>query len=720
MINKTIRANEMKSLLLLFIAALYLFITYNSSAGQEDIIWMKPGHSGQIQCVKFSPDGKYLASVSSDQTLKVIDIERDSIVFMWTFSNMNKSYHLSFSDDGNYLRLGASVNNELYLYTFDIEQKSLLKTNDIVAGLYAKVIFSNDLKTVFLKYRTSYFQAYEVETGKRLYLIEQYQDSFPFDYKLTDNDSLVLGVHYDKLIFLNAKTGEFIRDLKFDIDSTAIINLTCNDKNIAFTNIKESADGFISIYNLENGQLVNHFQTDSNLKSIFFLNDNQTLLTTHNGSNVKIWNFQTGLLIDSIETISLNCLNERDIDPKTIIASGNSIFLSDFKNVKTNKLIADDYSILTMTNDGKYILTNKNKTITLWDRLSGNIIKTDTFDDNRNSFNLLPSRNMYWTYYNNNDEVCFLDLITDSLNICNKLSISHLNAEDFKFSYNLNYCLIKSYLHGNMIYDIINNKKISGAAFGSFDNQLLSTTGKYYSSTNIDGHLEVRYSDSTLIMAKIDTIKILATCFSFDEKYFITRTINSINIYVLPEFVLIKQIFFDDDKPSNINLITTKDNKYILDNSQNGLIRVWNFNTGNLDYTFNFYNLPVRTFNLSEDAKYVIAGYTDGTAVLWRYDETKMPVEEITSIKKSNINCYPNPFSDNTTINFFLEKPSNVKIAIYDVFGNEIIILTEGYQQSGNNQIIFNYDNLPEGIYFCRLLLGDKSETIRLIHIKSY
>ncbi len=76
---------------------------------------------------------------------------------------------------------------------------------------------------------------------------------------------------------------------------------------------------------------------------------------------------------------------------------------------------------------------------------------------------------------------------------------------------------------------------------------------------------------------------------------------------------------------------------------------------------------------------------------------------------------YPNPFNPSTTIQFSLPKSVYVSIKIYDLLGNEIETLLNGYRQTGEYQIEWNAEDFPSGIYLCRLVAGDYVETKKLI-----
>ena len=64
---------------------------------------------------------------------------------------------------------------------------------------------------------------------------------------------------------------------------------------------------------------------------------------------------------------------------------------------------------------------------------------------------------------------------------------------------------------------------------------------------------------------------------------------------------------------------------------------------------------------------------------------------------------YPNPFNPSTSITYNLESNENIKIEIYDIKGNLISTLYDGFQFIGTHQITWHADNHPSGIYFISL-----------------
>jgi hypothetical protein len=84
---------------------------------------------------------------------------------------------------------------------------------------------------------------------------------------------------------------------------------------------------------------------------------------------------------------------------------------------------------------------------------------------------------------------------------------------------------------------------------------------------------------------------------------------------------------------------------------------------------------------------------------------------------------YPNPFNSNTKIEFTLpsnikREKSNVILKIYDVLGNEVMILVNEEKSAGNYKVEWNAGSLPSGIYFYRLQTDLYRETKKMVLLR--
>jgi hypothetical protein len=55
-----------------------------------------------------------------------------------------------------------------------------------------------------------------------------------------------------------------------------------------------------------------------------------------------------------------------------------------------------------------------------------------------------------------------------------------------------------------------------------------------------------------------------------------------------------------------------------------------------------------------------------------------------------------------------------VQVAIYDVLGNQVRMVSSGYEEEGQQTISLGTETLPSGNYVCRVRVGDRVSYINL------
>ena len=76
---------------------------------------------------------------------------------------------------------------------------------------------------------------------------------------------------------------------------------------------------------------------------------------------------------------------------------------------------------------------------------------------------------------------------------------------------------------------------------------------------------------------------------------------------------------------------------------------------------------------------------------------------------------YPNPFNPSTTISYSVPETGNIRIAVYSMLGQEVVVLTDGVQNPGEYQVEWNGRGLASGVYCCRLFSAGTVRTIKLL-----
>ncbi len=86
---------------------------------------------------------------------------------------------------------------------------------------------------------------------------------------------------------------------------------------------------------------------------------------------------------------------------------------------------------------------------------------------------------------------------------------------------------------------------------------------------------------------------------------------------------------------------------------------------------------------------------------------------EIVLTVKAN---YPNPYNEQTTILFSLNRPETIKITLYNILGGKISTILHEHMEAGEHQVLFKRpENLPDGIYLYTVEAGNKSRSMRMI-----
>jgi len=79
---------------------------------------------------------------------------------------------------------------------------------------------------------------------------------------------------------------------------------------------------------------------------------------------------------------------------------------------------------------------------------------------------------------------------------------------------------------------------------------------------------------------------------------------------------------------------------------------------------------------------------------------------------------YPNPFNPTTQISFSIPRASNVKLTVYNMLGQEVSTLVNGYRTAGSYTVNFAGSKLASGVYLYSLKAGNFSDVKKMVLLK--
>ncbi len=119
-----------------------------------------------------------------------------------------------------------------------------------------------------------------------------------------------------------------------------------------------------------------------------------------------------------------------------------------------------------------------------------------------------------------------------------------------------------------------------------------------------------------------------------------------------------------------------------------------------------------------------IFNYTNSTLTheytVLKFSNTAVNISEKSGINDLPVNSFPNPFSEEISINFRLQLPEHAHIVIKNTEGKTIRTLHNGKLSAGDHSIKWDGKNscgklLPNGMYFCSLIIGDQTHATKII-----
>jgi hypothetical protein len=145
---------------------------------------------------------------------------------------------------------------------------------------------------------------------------------------------------------------------------------------------------------------------------------------------------------------------------------------------------------------------------------------------------------------------------------------------------------------------------------------------------------------------------------------------------------------------------------------------------GEVDWTQASYSMDAGTHELIwtyEKDNYL----TEGSDCAWVDDIVLPPHDQVTMIRQNQVDVSdfefsisPNPAAEMAHIQFNLDKAAEVDIRLLDVHGRQIRNLYKQDSPEGTYQVAFDVKSLPAGMYFVKLVAGDKHINEQLIITK--
>ena len=266
-----------------------------SAKPRFEILKYLEGHSCDVFSVCWSPDGKYLASGSEDNTVKIWDAKSGKCIR--TLKGHSKSvYSVCWSPDGKYL---ASGSEEATVKIWDANSGGCIRTLKGHSNSVISVCWSPNGKYLASGSYDKTVKIWDANRGVCIRTLEGHSDYVNSVSWRPDGKYLASGSSDSTVVIWDANIWESIRTLK---GNSGVVGPAVAYNNDVSCIASGSADKTIKLWNAKNGKELKTLRGHSHhVYSISWSPSGKYLASGSRDKTVKIWDVNSGACLQTLE-----------------------------------------------------------------------------------------------------------------------------------------------------------------------------------------------------------------------------------------------------------------------------------------------------------------------------------------------------------------------------------------------------------------------------------
>ena len=609
------------------------------------------GHQDLVIDVVFSPDGKYLASASEDDTVKLWTAQGDLVT---TMSDHEKNViDVVFSPDGQFLA-SASWDKTVKLWT---AQGKLVANLEGHQNIVRKVVFSPDGKYLASASDDKTVKLWTAQ-GKLVANLEGHQNIVR-KVVFSPDGKYLASASDDKTVKLWTAQGKLVANLEGHQNIVRKVVFSPDGKYLA----SASDDKTVKLWTAQ-GKLVANLEGHQGwVTNLVFSPDGKYLVSASDDETVKLWTAQ-GKLVSTLSGYQSN-IHEVVFSPdgKYLASAGGTVDktvkLWNLEKELVTTLFGHQGSVngVMFSPDGKYLASvSGDKTVKLW---TAKVELVSTLFGHQGSVDVVFSPDGKYLASANLDKTVKLWNLEGEL--VTTLSGHQEGVTDVVFSPDGKYFASASFDktvklwtaqgelvanlegHQDTVWKVVFSPDGKYLASASFDKTVKLWTAQGELVANLEGHQgyvdKVVFSSDSQYLASASydkTMKLwnlegeLITTlsgrqggvidemvFSPDGKYLASAgSDNTVKLWNL-EGELIATLSGHQDNVSDV--VFSPDGKYLASASSDNTVKLWNLE-GELIATLSGHQDNVSDVVFSPDGKYLASASSDNTVKLWNLE----------------------------------------------------------------------------------------------------
>lgn len=587
-------------------------------------LFLKLSHSGEINSVDFSQDGKTLATGSFDKTIKLWDIDNGELLRTF-IGHTNWVTCVTFSPDGKNL---ASASEDFTIKIWDSESGKLIKTLNKHQSVVTSVAIDskNELLASGSWDKTIILWSLK---GRNIYKIIKAHSAEVSSVAFSPDSKILASGSWDKTIKLwDIKSGKLLKILEGHSASVISVKFDLTGDILA----SASADNTIRIWDWKKGEVLTILNGHSKaVTNLSFSSDNTTIASSSWDKTVKIWNIKTGLLKRTLTGHNRYVSSVAFSPNGKILASGswdNTVILYNLKKIRSQVRVLMGNSIwinsVVFSPDGnKFASASDDSRVALWDfEQKGKLIWIfNGHSKSVSSIAFSPDSKILASASADNT-IKLIDVKSGRL--IQSLNSRSDNVTSLDFSPKGESLASINSFGEIKIWDVIQGKLLkvfSGSGYG------ISSRPMSISYNDKDGTLTSAMTDNSiktwdtisgtlLSTFKGHTKSVTSVQYSRDGQMLVSASRDkTIKLWDANTGILLRS-FKGHTEWINVAIISPKGN-ILASASYDNTIKLWDIKSGNLIKTLNEHSNNVSCIDFSADGATLVSTGWDNTIKLW-------------------------------------------------------------------------------------------------------
>ena len=589
------------------------------------------GHSKEVNSVAFSPDGKRIASGSSDTTIRIWDVETGRMVTSPFEGHTSEVYSVAFSPDGNCV---ASGSWDKTIRIWDAE------TGQIIAGPFEghtghiySVAFSSDGKQVASGALDNTIRIWDVKTGQISAGPLEGHKSGVYSVAFSPNGNrIVSGSGDNKIRIWDTKTGQTITEpFKDHTEPIYSVAFTADGRRV----VSGSWDKRVCIWDAETGQIIagpikGHVGP---VHCVAISQDGKQVASGSWDKTVRIWDAETGQLTAGPFEGHMNIVASVAFSPDgKRVVSGSWDRTIRMWDVKTGVVVTESFKGHTMpvnsiafSPDGKRLASGAwDKTVRIWDAATGQLVTSPFQGHTESVYSVAFSPDGKWVASGSWDKTIHIwDAETRQIVAGPFKGHTHY-IYSVAFSSDGMRVVSGSWDNSIRIWDVESGQMVSSPFEGhkvSVNSVAFSPSGKRVVSGSGDKTIRIWDVETGQMVASPfegHTDYVYSVAFSPDGKRVVSGSWDkTIRIWDAETGQIIAGPF-EGHTDHIYSVAFSPDGKRVVSGSEDKTVRIWDAETGeNTIGPFEGHTESVNAVAFSPNGKQVASGSWDNTIRIW-------------------------------------------------------------------------------------------------------